>query len=85
MIFLILKKNIKLYYFNCMNPELLLSDKFVEFSQKISQLHEAKKKASADVKKILEDHKVQMKKIDDEALALSTAFEAWQKDNSKPK
>jgi len=68
-----------------MNPELLLSDKFVEFSQKISQLHEAKKKASAELKKLLEDHTLQMKKIDDEALALSAAFEAWQKENSKPK
>ncbi len=68
-----------------MNPELLLSDKFIEFSQKIAQLHEAKKKANAEVKKILEDHKTQMKKIDDEALALSAAFEAWQKENNKPK
>lgn len=59
-----------------MNPELLLSDKFVEFSQKISQLHEAKKKLNADMKKLLEEHKAQIKKIDDEALALSQAFEA---------
>lgn len=68
-----------------MNPELLLSDKFIEFSQKIAQLHEAKKKANAEVKKILEDHKTTIKKIDDEALALSSAFEAWQKENNKPK
>jgi len=63
-----------------MNPEILLTDKFVEFSQKISQLHEAKKKLNADMKKLLEDHKAQIKKIDDEAVALSQAFEA-----SKPK
>jgi len=68
-----------------MNPELLLSDKFVEFSQKISQLHETKKKLSAEMKKLLEEHKAQVKKIDDEALALSSAFEAWQKESNKPK
>ena len=62
------------------NAEVLLSDFFVEFSQKIQQLYETKKKLNVEVKKVLEDHKLAIKKIDDEALALSSAFENWKKE-----
>lgn len=61
-----------------MTPEILLSDKFVEFSQKISALHESKKTMNAEIKKIVEDHKAKIKKIDDEAAALTTEFTSWQ-------
>jgi hypothetical protein len=64
-----------------MNTETFLSDKFVEFSQKIAQLHEAKKRLTSEFKKLLEDHKASVKKIDDEALALATDFESWEKQN----
>lgn len=61
-----------------MTPEILLSDKFVEFSQKISALHESKKTMNAEIKKIVEDHKTKSKKIDDEAAALTAEFTLWQ-------
>jgi uncharacterized protein YggU (UPF0235/DUF167 family) len=66
-----------------MTPELLLSDKFVEFSQKISALHENKKRLSVELKKIVEEGKANLKKIDDEAVALTVEFETWQKEQGK--
>jgi uncharacterized protein YggU (UPF0235/DUF167 family) len=66
-----------------MMPELLLSDKFVEFSQKISALHENKKRLSVELKKIVEEGKANLKKIDDEAVALTVEFETWQKEQGK--
>lgn len=65
-----------------MNTETVLSDKFVEFSQKIAQLHESKKKLTAEFKKLLEDHKASIKKIDDEATALASDFENWEKQST---
>lgn len=67
-----------------MTPEILLSDKFVEFSQKISALHETKKSMSAEIKKLVEDHKLKMKKIDDEAAGLTAEFTNWQNSQNKP-
>ena len=66
-----------------MTPELLLSDKFVEFSQKISALHESKKKISTELKKVVEEGKANLKKIDDEAVSLTAEFETWQKEQVK--
>lgn len=60
-----------------MNPELLLSDKFVEFSQKVAALHESKKKVSADLKNLIEEHKNMLKKIDQEAILLQNEFDSW--------
>jgi hypothetical protein len=66
-----------------MNTELLLSDKFVEFSQKIVVLHENKKKLQAEIKKLLEEHKVSLKKIEDEVAVLTADFANWEKENTK--
>lgn len=68
-----------------MNPEILLSDKFVEFSQNVAALHESKKKINAEMKKLLEEHKVNLKKIEDEVARLTLDFNHWEKEQSKSK
>lgn len=66
-----------------MKPETLLSDKFVEFSQKVAVLHETKKKLNAEVKKLLEDHKVKLKALEDELAVLTTDFNNWEKEQEQ--
>jgi Skp family chaperone for outer membrane proteins len=68
-----------------MNTEILLSDKFVEFSQKIASYHEQKKRVQTELKKIIEEHKQQLKVIEDEVTSLTTDFQAWQDEISKGK
>jgi hypothetical protein len=68
-----------------MNPEILLSDKFVEFSQNVTVLHESKKKINAELKKLLEEHKINLKKIEDEVAKLTAEFNIWEKEQSKAK
>lgn len=68
-----------------MNPEILLSDKFVEFSQNVAVLHENKKKINAELKKLLEEHKINLKKIEDEVAKLTAEFNTWEKEQSKAK
>ena len=70
---------------NCMNTEILLSDKFVEFSQKIASYHEQKKRVQTELKKIIEEHKQQLKVIEDEVSSLTTDFQAWQDEIGKGK
>jgi CRISPR/Cas system type I-B associated protein Csh2 (Cas7 group RAMP superfamily) len=62
-----------------MNPELLLSDKFVEFSSKVATLHEKKKQLNIEFKKSFEAHKAQIKLIEDEAANLAVEFQNGQK------
>lgn len=66
-----------------MNPEILLSDKFVEFSQKIVALHDQKKRVQAELKKIIEEHKTQLKSIEDEVAVLTADFSEWEKEHTK--
>ncbi len=66
-----------------MNAEILLSDKFVEFSQKIASLHEQKKKVQNELKKIIEDHKQQLKAIEDEVAVLTSDFNKWEQEHTK--
>lgn len=68
-----------------MNTETLLSDKFVEFSQNIAALHEQKKKVQSELKKIIEEHKTQLKSIEDEVVVLTADFSAWEKEHTKTK
>ena len=68
-----------------MNTETILSEKFVEFSQKITRLYEAKKVLSSEIKKLVEEHKIKMKNIDEEALLLTADFQNWEKENNKGK
>lgn len=66
-----------------MHPDILLSDKFAEFSGKINALHEKKKELVAEFKKVYEEHKAALKSIDEEAASLHSGFEAWQNEQSQ--
>ena len=62
-----------------MNPaDLLLNEKFVEFSSQIAALYEKKKELQVEVRRIVEEHKAAIKELDDQALTLKGEFEAWQ-------
>jgi uncharacterized protein (UPF0335 family) len=58
--------------------DVLLSDDFVQFSSKVAELHEKKKKLNADFKKLYEEHKKSLKTIDGEAAKLQKEFEVMQ-------
>ncbi len=62
-----------------MNAELLLSDRFIEFSSRVAALHEKKKSLNVEFKKLFEAHKVQIKAIEEEAAALASEFQNEQK------
>jgi len=67
-------------------PEVLLSDKFAEFSGNITALHEKKKELEAEFKKMYLAHKASVKAIDDEAAELQFTFNNWAtKDEKKTK
>ncbi len=68
-----------------LTPEILLSDQFADFSGKVTALHEKKKELAAEFKKLYEEHKMQVKAIDDEAANLQNMFNEWAANQKKPK
>ena len=64
-------------------PNVLLSDEFAEFSGKITALHERKKEAVADFKKLYEQHKADMKALDEEAQNMQNEFNEWAEGHDK--
>lgn len=68
-----------------LTPEILLSDQFADFSGKVTALHEKKKELVAEFKKVYEEHKAQVKIIDDEASNLQDMFSEWAANQKKPK
>jgi hypothetical protein len=64
-------------------PEVLLSDKFAEFSGKVTALHEKKKEMIAEFKKLYEQHKADVNAIDEEATGLHAEFNQWVTDQGK--
>ena len=64
-------------------PEILLSDKFADFSGKVTALHEKKKEQEADFKKAYLAHKASIKAIDDEAADLQDNFNNWAMQEAK--
>ena len=60
-----------------MDLSTLLSEEFVEFSKKIAVLHENKKELNAEMKKLFDEHKMSIKKIDEEAAQLQKEFDQW--------
>ena len=53
---------------------VLLSDKFSEFSSKVTVLHEKRKQLIVEYKKMYEEHKAAVAAIDAEAIALQETF-----------
>jgi hypothetical protein len=68
-----------------MTAEALLSDNFVEYSSKIVALHERKKELVADFKKLYEQHRLDVKALDDQAIELNIEFEKWQSEVRGPR
>ena len=58
-----------------MNTEFLLSDKFLEFSAKITAIQEKKKTLLVEFKKHYEAHKAQIKGLEDEVAKLVAEYE----------
>ena len=57
----------------------LLTDEFVEFSSKISELHLEKKRKKAELKEIYERTTSEIKELDKKANLLNQEFESWKK------
>ena len=53
---------------------ILLSDKFSEFSSKVTVLHEKRKQLIVEYKRMYEEHKAAVSAIDAEAIALQETF-----------
>ena len=53
---------------------ILLSDKFSEFSSKVTVLHEKRKQLIVEYKKMYEEHKAAVAAIDAEAIELQETF-----------
>lgn len=66
-----------------MKLEVLMSDEFVEFSEKIRVLHDQKKELNAQFKKLYEEHKATIKALDEEAKLAQDAFDQWADSNIK--
>ena len=62
-----------------MNAELLLSEKFVEFSGKIAAIREKKNSLLVEFKKLYDAHKAQVKSLEEEAAQLAAEFDALNK------
>lgn len=61
----------------------LLTDEFVEFSSKISELHLEKKRKKAELKEIYERTTSEIKELDKKANLLNQEFESWKKKQEK--
>lgn len=66
-----------------LTPEILLSDQFAEFSGKVTALHEKKKELVAEFKKLYEEHRAQIKALDEGAAALQDGFNDWAANQAK--
>jgi iron-sulfur cluster repair protein YtfE (RIC family) len=63
----------------------LLSDEFVTFSQKISEIHNKKKNLKAELKEFYDKISSQIKSLDKEANILNEEFESWKNSHDTEK
>lgn len=68
-----------------MSVDYVLTDEFVEFSQKIAEIHKKKKSKQEELKKLYADFKSQEVSLDKEAEKLCKDFEAWKVEQAKGK
>ena len=61
--------------------DFLLTDEFMEFSQKIAVLHAEKKKKKQELKEFYEKIQGEMKELDNQARKLSDEFDKWRRGN----
>lgn len=55
----------------------LLTDEFVEFSQKIAKIHAEKKELKQQIQEVYKELQTKLKILDDQAIALQEEFEKW--------
>lgn len=60
--------------------EILLSDQFAEFSQKVKEIAESRKKQKAEFKAVYEEFQAAMRNFDEAVLKLQKDFETWKHD-----
>lgn len=69
--------------------DTLLSDEFVAFSQKVSEIHQEKKKMKQELKEMYEKIQTKIKELDAQAKSLADNFDKWKKsivkNEEKPK
>jgi predicted phage-related endonuclease len=63
--------------------DTLLTDEFVVFSQKVSEIHIEKKKMKQELKDVYEKINAKMKELDMEAKSLNENFEKWKNSIAK--
>ena len=63
----------------------VLTDEFVEFSQKVAEIHKKKKSKQEELKALYADFKAQEVALDKEAEELCKNFEKWKAEQSKGK
>lgn len=57
--------------------EYLLSDEYVQFSQRIAEIHALKKSCKEEFKKKHEEYQANLKSLDGEATIAAQKFEDW--------
>jgi hypothetical protein len=67
-----------------LQTDVLLTDEFVEFSQKVAKIHYAKKAKQEEFRKLYDAFKAEMKHFDDEFAALTVEWENFTKAGKKP-
>jgi len=60
--------------------EILLSDRFAEFTKQVAELAKQKKERTLEFKVVYEAFQQETKALDDEILGLQKDFEDWKKE-----
>lgn len=66
-----------------METEILLTDEFVEFSQKITKIHIAKKTRQAEFKKLYDAFMLEMHGFDEQVSNLKSEWENFARNGKK--
>ncbi len=59
------------------NVEFLLSDEYVKFSQRITELHALKKALKEEFKKKYDEYQKSLAGLDEEANSAQSVYETW--------
>lgn len=63
--------------------EHLLSDEYVQFSQRIAEIHALKKACKEEFKKKHEEYQATLKSLDNDATTAASKFEEWKSTKAK--
>lgn len=62
--------------------EVLLSDKFAEFTKQVTELSAQKKVKTLEFKVVYETYQLETKQLDETILVLQQDFESWKKERN---